>query len=68
MILERYNEPMRTREIMQLNFEPDLTTGIGHGHIRKRGQTRPRKDALAKKHKRAKMSKASRKRNRRGQN
>lgn len=64
MNLERYDALLRTREIMQPNWEPNLATGVGHGHIRKPGQTQPKKDAWAKKHKRAKMSKASRKRNR----
>lgn len=44
--------------------EPNLRTGIGHGHFRKFGRERPEKGAKAKKRKRSKISKASRKRNR----
>ena len=44
--------------------EPNLRTGAGHGHFRKFEREHPKKGAKAKKHKRTKMSKASRKRNR----
>lgn len=44
--------------------EPNLRTGVGHGHLRKFDRERPKKGAKAKKRKLSKMSKASRKRNR----
>lgn len=65
MMLEKYNELMNMRGILLPPVPPSLRTGVGHGHSRSFYREKPEKDAYAKKHKRAKMSKASRKRNRR---
>lgn len=46
--------------------EPNLCTGVGHGHPRKFERERPKKGTKAKKRKKAKMCKASRRRNRKG--
>lgn len=64
MNVDRYdNERTRLIDVPTLP-EPNLRTGEGRGHSRKFDRERPKKDAWAKKRKRAKMSKASRKRNR----
>lgn len=54
----------RMREMATPIPEANLRTGVGHGHFRKFNRERPEKNAQAKKRKKAKMSKASRKRNR----
>lgn len=65
MMIESYNigDIMRMRDVMAVS-EPNIRTGIGHGHPRKFNREKTTKGAYAKKRKRAKMSKASRKRNR----
>lgn len=54
---------MRMRDVMTVS-EPNIRTGVGYGHPRKFNREKPPKGAYAKKHKRSKMSKESRKRNR----
>lgn len=66
MMVGDYVEPMRVRNITVPIEPPNLRTGAGHGHFRKFNREKPKKDAWAKKQKKAKMRKASRKRNRRG--
>lgn len=63
MMVDRDDIP-RMRQV-DAGPEPNLDALVGNGIIIKPGATRPKKDAWAKKHKRAKMRKASRKRNRR---
>lgn len=63
MMLDSYND-MRMMEMAAPIPRPNLRTGEGRGHFRPFKRERPEKNAQAKKRKRAKMSKASRKRNR----
>ena len=62
MMVEHYNIG-HTMEAVAVS-EPNLRTGVGHGHLRKFNRERPKKGAKAKKRKRTEMSKASRRRNR----
>lgn len=64
MMVDSY-DVMRMREAAEPPEPSSLRTGAGHGHFRKFDREKPKKDAWAKKRKRAKMSKVSRKRNRR---
>lgn len=66
MMAESYYEPpLRMRDIDVHITPPNLRTGIGHGHARAFDRERPKRDAWAKRRKRAKIRKASHKRNRR---
>lgn len=60
-----YKPPLRMRDIDVHTEPPSLRTGIGHGHFRAFDRERPKRDAWAKRRRRAKICKASRKRNRR---
>ncbi len=64
MMVDVY-DTMRLREAAEPPEPSSLHKGAGHGHFRAFDRERPKKDAWARKRKRAKMSKASRKRNRR---
>lgn len=64
MMLEYYDIG-RMSNFQSPQEPPNLRTGTGHGHFRGLCRERPKKDAWAKKHKRVKISKTSRKRNRR---
>lgn len=64
MMVNSYMDSVRVRDIVALPETPSLRTGAGHGHFRGFNRERPKKDAWAKRRKRAKMKKASRKRNR----
>lgn len=64
MMVDSY-DVMRMREAAAPPEPSSLRTGEGHGHFREFDRERPKKDDWARKRKRAKMSKASRKRNRR---
>lgn len=64
MMVNSYLESMSMRDIASPPETPSLRTGAGHGHFRGFNRERPKKDAWAKRRKRAKMKKASRKRNR----
>lgn len=55
----------RLREAAAPISEANLRTGEGHGHFRPLNRERPEKNAQTKKRKRAKISKTSRKRNKR---
>lgn len=44
--------------------EPDLITGVGHGHYRPVNREKPKANAYKRKHKKIKMAKNSRRRNR----
>ena len=66
MMVESYYEPpLRMRDIDVNTEPPNLRTGAGHGHSRAFDRERPKKDAWAKRRRRAKIRKASQKRNRR---
>lgn len=65
MMREECYSTMPMAEIVPPMQQPDLRTGVGHGHARSATRERPPKGALVKKRKRAKVSKASRKKNRR---
>ena len=64
MMLEYY-DIRRMRDMQATPKPPNLRTGEGHGHLRGFNRERPKKGAWAKRHKREKMRRASRKRNRR---
>ena len=64
MMVNSYLEDVRVRGIVATPETLSLRTGAGHGHFRGLNRERPKKDAWAEKRKRAKMKKASRKRNR----
>lgn len=66
MMADSYMDTLRMRDITVPIERPNLRTGAGHGHLRGFNREKPKKDAWAKKNKRAKMKKASWKRNRRG--
>lgn len=66
MTISYMMEDVRVRGIVAPTEPPSLCTGVGHGHFRKYNREKPKKDAWAKKRKKAKMRKTSRKRNRRG--
>lgn len=64
MMTNSYMVDVRARDIVAPTEPPSLRTGVGHGHVRKYNREKPKKDAWAKKRKKAKMRKTSRKRNR----
>ena len=64
MMVDSYMGFMHMRDIAAPIEPPNLRTGAGHGHFRRPSRERPEKNALAKKRKKAKMCKASRRRNR----
>jgi len=66
MMVSSYMGFMCMKNIAAPIEQPNLRTGAGHGHPRKFNRERPEKNAKAKKHKRTKLRKASRKKNRRG--
>lgn len=59
-----YYDTIRMRDIMTPIERPSLVTGAGHGHFRKFNRERPKKNIKAKRRQREKMSKASKRRNR----
>lgn len=64
-ILERYVDYMTLpTDPAPLIEQPNLRTGVGHGHPRAINRERSPKDVLAKRRKKTKTSKASRKKNR----
>lgn len=64
MMIGSYMGFARMSDIAPPIERPNLRTGVGHGHPRKSSREKPEKGAWTKKHKRAKMKKASRRRNR----
>ena len=63
MQTDSYMDTMRMRDIAAPMERPNLRTGVGHGHPRKFNREKPKKGAWMKKHERAKMKKASRRKN-----
>lgn len=59
-----YYDTFRMRDIAAPPERPSLVTGTGHGHFRKFDRERPKKNIKAKRRQREKMSKASKRRNR----
>lgn len=59
-----YYNAIAMRAVMAPPERPSLVTGAGHGHFRKFNRERPKKNIKAKRRQREKMSKASKRRNR----
>ncbi len=59
-----YYDYERMKYIMTPPEQRSLLTGVGHGHFRKFDRERPKKNIKAKRRQREKMSKASKRRNR----
>lgn len=59
-----YYDTIGMKDIMAPPERPSLVTGAGHGHFRKSNRERPKKNIKAKRRQRERMSKASKRRNR----
>lgn len=59
-----YYDTINMRAVMAPLERTSLVTGAGHGHFRKFNRERPKKNIKAKRRQREKMSKASKRRNR----
>lgn len=64
MMIDAYMNAADMKDILPPSEAPNLRTGAGHGHFRGLYREKSKKDAWAKKRRRAKMKKASRRRNR----
>lgn len=59
-----YYNTVRVKDVALPLERPSLVTGVGHGHFRKASRERPKKNIKAKRRQREKMTKASKRRNR----